>query len=91
MFALPAAMKSGANLAYKRAGGGTQVPPPLSRGATGEEAAPMDIARSDGVVLLDVDREALGAGQLFAGGDLHVLVGDNAVQLHVGLDHGILH
>ena len=26
MFALPAAMKSGANLAYKRAGGGTQVP-----------------------------------------------------------------
>ena len=34
MFALPAAMKSGANLAYKRAGGGTQVPPPLSRGAT---------------------------------------------------------
>ena len=23
---------------YKRAGGGTQVPPPLSRGATGEEA-----------------------------------------------------
>ena len=38
MFALPAAVKSGANLAYKRAGGGTQVPPPLSRGATGEEA-----------------------------------------------------
>ena len=67
------------------------MPPPLSRGATGEEAAPMDIARSDGVVLLDVDREALGAGQLFAGGDLHVLIGDNAIQLHVGLDHGILH
>ena len=44
MFALPAAVKSGANLAYKRAGGGTQVPPPLSRGATGEEAAPMDNA-----------------------------------------------
>ena len=51
----------------------------------------MDIARSDGVVLLDVDREALGAGQLFAGGDLHVLIGNDAVQLHVGLDHGILH
>ena len=29
-------------------------------------------------------REALGAGQLFAGGDLHVLIGNNAVQLHVG-------
>ena len=43
------------------------------------------------MLLLHVHREALGAGQLFAGGDLHVLVGDNAVQLHVGLDHGILH
>ena len=61
MFALPAAMKSGANLAYKRAGGGTQVPPPLSRGATGEEAAPMDNSvKSDGVLLLYVHREALG-------------------------------
>ena len=49
MFALPAAMKSGANLAYKRAGGGTQVPPPLSRGATGEEAAPMDNATNQTV------------------------------------------
>ena len=36
MFALPAAMKSGANLAYKRAGGGhTGAPAPLKRGYRG--------------------------------------------------------
>ncbi len=58
------------------------MPPPLSRGATGEEAAPMDNSvKSDGVLLLHVHREALGAGQLLAGSDLHVLIGNNAVQL----------
>ncbi len=43
----------------------------------------MDNARvkSDGVLLLHVHREALGAGQLLAGSDLHVLIGDNAIQL----------
>ena len=68
------------------------MPPPLSRGATGEEAAPMDNSvKSDGVLLLHVHREALGAGQLLAGGDLHVLISNNAVQLGIGFHNGVLH
>ena len=68
------------------------MPPPLSRGATGEEAAPMDNSvKSDGVLLLHVHREALGAGQLLAGSDLHVLIGNNAVQLGIGFHNGVLH
>ena len=47
--------------------------------------------KSDGVVLLHVHREALGAGQLLAGGDLHVLIGNNAVQLGIGFHNGVLH
>ena len=41
------------------------------------------------MVLLDVDREALGTGQLLAGGDLHVLVGDHAVQCCVVTDKNV--
>ena len=47
--------------------------------------------KSDGVLLLHVHREALGAGQLLAGGDLHVLISNNAVQLGIGFHNGVLH
>ncbi len=68
------------------------MPPPLSRGATGEEAAPMDNSvKSDDVLLLDVDGEALGAGQLLACGDLDVLISHNAIQLGIRFHHRILH
>ena len=43
------------------------------------------------MLLLHIHREALGAGQLLAGRDFHVLVGDHTIQLHVGLHHGVLH
>ena len=51
----------------------------------------MKNCRSDDVVLLDVDGEALGTGQLLACGDLDILVGHNAIQLGIHLHNGILH
>ena len=43
------------------------------------------------MVLLNIDREALGTGELLVGGHTHVLIGDNAVQLSAWLHNGILH
>ena len=46
---------------------------------------------SDHVVLLHVNREALGAGQLLASGHADILVGDDALQLRIGFHDGVLH
>ena len=43
------------------------------------------------IMYLSLIHISLGAGQLLAGGDLHVLIGNNAVQLGIGFHHRLLH
>ena len=79
---------------YAKSGRGRKGPRPSLRGATGEGSRPCEsfnVSGSDGVVLLNIDREALGTGELLLGSHTHVLIGDNAVQLSAWFHNGILH